>query len=116
MPDGGCRCAKIELADWKDREVTLAGHAFLSRWTPLFLHVPHRFYRDLEALWSEIEGGRYKLAGPPLVLHHDAWFSGEVLVSTDAPPGTSLAIRTFETLFYSRVVKSLGFDAALREM
>ena len=116
MPAGDCQCPKIEVSDWRDREVTLAGQYFLSHPTPLFLHLPHRLYRDLEGLWARIGSGRYQLKGPPLVLHRDGWFSGELLVSVEPPPGASASVVTFQNLFYSRVVEKLGFDAALREM
>ena len=116
MADGRCQCPKIDLAEWKDREVSLAGHSFLTRETTIFLHVPHRLQRDLESLWSEVDGVRYKLAGAPLVMHRDAWFSGEILVSVDPESGKTTGLRGFENLFYSRVVERPGFDAALREM
>lgn len=116
MQRGECRCPKIDLNDWRDREVTLAGHQFLATRTPLFLHVPHRFYRALEELESEVESRRFRVSGFPMVLHRDAWFYGEVLVSVEAQPGSHSEICSFQNLFYSRVVGTPGFDAALREM
>jgi hypothetical protein len=111
-----CRCPKIDLEEWRDREVALAGHLFLSSPTPLFFHVPRRFYQDLARLESRIEQERKRLTGAPLVLHRDGWFSGEVLVSIDPQPEPSPEAVSFRNLFYSRVVGKPGFDAALRQM
>ncbi len=116
MASGECRCPKIELEDWRDREVSLAGHQFLSSPTPLFLHVPHRLRQDLEALEARVEAGRYRGNGFPLVLHRDGWFSGEVLVSIDPQPQPAAGVRSFQNVFYSRVIDKPGFDAALRGM
>jgi hypothetical protein len=114
MAAGECTCPKIQLDDWRDREVTLAGHSFLSCPTPLFFHVPRRFYRDLESLQAQVDGVRYRSAGSPLVLHRDGWFSGEILLSIE--PGSTSGQRTFHNLLYSRVVERPGFDGALRAM
>ena len=111
-----CQCPKVDLAEWRDREVTLLGHHFLYSPTPLILHVPHRFHRDLEGLQSRVDGLRYRPTGSPLVLHRDGWFSGEVLLSIEPLPENSPGVRTFPNLFYSRVVDRPGFDAALRAM
>src|SRR5262249_52362408 len=95
-----CHCPKINLEEWRDREVTLAGHSFLSSPTPLFFHVPRRFYQDLARLES-----RVKLTGAPLVLHRDGWFSGEILISIDPQPEASPGVVSFRNVFYSRVVE-----------
>lgn len=116
MPAGDCQCPKIDLEEWRDREVSLMGHAFVSAATPLFLHVPRRLHDDLEALLSQVDGRRYRAIGSPLVLHRDGWFSGEVLLSIDPESGPREEIRTFRTVFYSRVAGKPGFDAALREV
>ena len=114
--NGECRCPKIDLEDWRDREVTLVGHSFVSAPTPLLFHVPRRLYRDLKSLESRVEDGRRRLASVPLVLHRDGWFSGEVLVSIDPQAHSSPEVVSFQNLFYSRVVERPGFDAALRGM
>jgi hypothetical protein len=106
----------MELAQWRDREVSLVGQSFLTARTPLFLHVPRRFHLDLEALAAQLDGVRYKLTGAPMVLHRDGWFSGEVLISVDHAAAGAPPVETFHNLFYSRVVEKPGFDAALREM
>jgi hypothetical protein len=111
-----CQCPKIELAQWRDREVSLVGQSFLSRRTPLFLHIPRRLSADLESVVSQIDGVGYRLTTSPMVLHRDGWFSGEVLVSVDHAAAGMPAVRKFHNLFYSRVVDRPGFDAALREM
>ena len=116
MPDGDSQCPKIVLDDWRDREVSLAGHYFLSSPTPLFLHVPHRLFQDLEFLESQIEKRRARPVGAPLVMHRDGWFRGEVMVSVDPQPQQPPEVRSFQNLFYSRVVVKPGFDAALRGM
>ncbi|HZS49562.1 MAG TPA: hydrolase [Bryobacterales bacterium] len=116
MAGGECQCPKIDLADWRDREVTLSGHQFLSAQTPIFLHVPRRLYREVEALENQIRRLGLRPAGAPLILHRDGWFWGEVLVSVDPHPRSSPEIQSFQNLFYSRVVDEPGFDAALREM
>jgi hypothetical protein len=113
---GGCQCPKINLEEWRDREISLAGHRFLAAPTPVFLHVPRRLYRDLEALQTKIEQGGYRGVDGPLVLHRDGWFRGEVLLSVDPQTGERPEVRAFQNLFYSRVVEQPGFDAALREM
>ncbi len=113
---GGCQCPQIDLADWRDRQVTLAGQAFLTCPTPLFLHLPHRLHQDLESLCARAEQARLQIPGSPLVLHRDGWFRGEVLVSIEPQPAGGAEIRSFQTLFYSRVVGRPGFDAALRAM
>ncbi len=111
-----CRCPKVDFEEWRDREVTLTGHSFLSSPTPLFFHVPRRLYQDLARLESRIEEERRRLTGAPLVLHRDGWFSGEVLVSIDPQPEPSPEVVSFRNVFYSRVVEKPGFDAALRQM
>ncbi len=116
MAVGGCTCPQIRLEEWRDREVTLAGHAFLSRSTPLFLHLPHRFYRDLELLRAEVDGKRFQPVNSPLILHRDGWFWGEVLLSIEPTRKGAPGVRSFQNLFYSRVVDRPGFDAALRAM
>jgi len=116
MEGRSCQCPRIELADWRDREVTLQGHWFLRSPTPLFLHVPRRLHQDLEALEARIDGARYHSAGVPLVLHRDGWFAGEVLLSIEPPGQGSAPALSFQNLFYSRVVENPGFDAALRTM
>ena len=116
MQAGECRCPKFDLADWRDREVTLFGHQFLAAPTPLFLHLPYRLHRDVETLCNRLEHAPYKPAAAPLILHRDGWLSGEVLVSVDAPPEQTPGLISFENVFYSRVARRPGFDAALREM
>jgi hypothetical protein len=111
-----CQCPKIDLAEWRDREVTLLGHRFLTTRTPLFFHLPYRLCRDLEALCTRAENGPYRPAGAPLVLHRDGWIAGEVLISVETPAESAPGLVTFQNLFYSRVAKEPGFDAALREM
>lgn len=123
MASGDCQCPKIQLDDWRDRQVSLAGQCFLSAPTPLLFHVPRRLYQDLESLEARISRGRAGTTGAPMVLHRDGWFRGEVLVSVD-PPGprgaaasaSKAGVRSFQNLFYSRVVEQPGFEAALREM
>lgn len=116
MTAGPCACPRIDFDDWRDREVTLAGHCFLASPTPLLLHVPHRLYRDLANLESRVDGVRYRAAASPLVLHRDAWFAGEVLLEVEHQAEPPRGSRTFQNAFYSRVVDSPGFDAALRAM
>ncbi len=116
MGIGECRCPKIDLEEWRDREVTLAGHRFFSSPTPLFFHVPRRLYEDLGRLEGRIAERRKRPAGAPLVLHRDGWFSGEILISIDPQPDSSPEAISFRNLFYSRVVDKPGFDAALRRM
>ena len=116
MGAGACSCPKLRLEEWRDREVTLAGHAFLARPTPLFLHLPHRLYRDLGELQAAMDGVRCRAVNAPMVMHRDGWFAGEVLVSVEPPAEGAPGVRTFQNLFYSRVVGSPGFDAALRAM
>jgi hypothetical protein len=111
-----CQCPNIQLDDWRDREVALAGHFFLSAPTPLLLHVPRQLYRDIEALEGRIQLERYRPSGAPLVLHRDGWFSGEVLISIDPQPNPAPDAVSFPNLFYSRVASKPGFDAALRDM
>jgi len=94
----------------------LAGQRFYAVPTSMFLHIPRRLHLDLETLVSEIDSGSYRLTGAPMVLHRDGWFSGELLISVDqAGPGAS-DVQSFQKLFYSRVVRRPGFDAALREL
>ena len=116
MGNGDCQCPKVDLDDWRDREVSLAGHSFLAAPTLLLLHVPRRLYHDLGALETRIAASRYRATGGPLVMHRDAWFSGEVLLSIDPQTEPRPEIRSFQNLFYSRVVDRPGFEAALREM
>lgn len=116
MAAGECQCPKVELDQWRDREVSLVGQSFLAAPTPLFLHVPRRLQADLESLAGQIDGVRYKLTGAPMVLHRDGWFSGELLISVDHAAAGAPPVETFQTLFYSRVVPKPGFDGALREM
>ena len=116
MTAGECQCPKLNLAEWRDREVSLAGQSFLTAPTFLFLHVPRRLSVDLEALYSRIDGAQYRITGAPMVLHRDGWFSGEVLVSVDHAAAGSPSVCSFQNLFYSRVVDRPGFDAALRAM
>ncbi|HYM10541.1 MAG TPA: hydrolase [Bryobacterales bacterium] len=117
MVSGDCQCPKIQLDDWRDREVSLAGQCFLSAPTPLLFHVPRRLYQDLESLEARITSRRALTTGAPLVLHRDGWFRGEVLVSVDPQGATARTqTRSFQNLFYSRVVEQPGFEAALREM
>lgn len=111
-----CQCPKVQLDDWRDREVALTGHAFLAVPTQLLLHVPRQLYRDVEALEARIQQEGYRPSGAPLVLHRDGWFSGEILISIDSQPKTAPGAQTFQNLFYSRVAARPGFDAALREM
>lgn len=116
MAAAECRCPKVSLSDWRDREVSLVGQSFLTGHTPMFLHVPRRLHADLEVLASQIDGTRYTVTGSPMVLHRDGWFSGEVLISVDHVAAAMPGVESFRNLFYSRVPARPGFDAALREM
>ncbi len=117
MAAGACQCPKIDLNQWRDREVSLVGQSFLAAPMPMFLHIPRRLQKDLAAVVAQIDGVRYRLtSGAPMVLHRDGWFSGEVLVSVDHSAAGAPPVQTFRNLFYSRVVDRPGFDPALREM
>jgi len=111
-----CQCPKFDLAEWRDREVTLHGQQFLATPTPLFFHLPYRLYHDLEILCDRVKSGSARAAGAPLILHRDGWLSGEVLLSVEAPAERAAGLVTFQNLFYSRVAGKPGFDAALREV
>ena len=80
MQRSECQCPKVQLDDWRDREVALTGHAFLTAPTQLLLHVPRQLYRDVQALEARIQLEGYRPSGAPLVLHRDGWFSGEILI------------------------------------
>jgi len=116
MAAGECQCPKVELADWRDREVALVGHHFVSAPIRLFFHVPRGFFRELETLRAKAQQSGLRTAPSPLVLHRDGWFSGEVLLSVEPPAGGDPGAGTFQNLFYSRVVERPGFDAAFRAM
>lgn len=114
--NGECQCPKIDIEEWRDREVSLAGHRFLATPTPLFFHVPRRLYQDVQAIQERIAAGEARGISGPLILHRDGWFSGELLVSIDPESPPRADVRAFDNLFYSRVVDKPGFEGALREM
>ena len=103
--DAECQCPKIDLDEWRDREVSLAGHRFLTAPTPLFFHVPRHLYQDVQAIQQRIAAGEVRGMSGPLILHRDGWFSGEVLVSIDPESPPRAGIRAFERSEERRVGK-----------